>query len=393
MTTLLLVIIYIAYIGLGIPDSLWGSSWPAVYPELNLPMSYSNFVTTINCMGTIIASIFSARVIQKLGTGKVAAISTSMTAVALLGYSLSGSFIWLCLFSLPLGLGAGAIDVSLNSYVATHYNASHMSFLHCSYGVGISLSPYIMSLALSDNAGWRNGYRYAFYIQTGIAMVTICALPLWKKIQAAETARHADEEEEEMIVLPYSKMLKDSAIVTACMVFITSCAMETLCNIWGATYLVTVKGLTADKAASMIMFYYIGFTLGRFLSGVLASKIDLWKITNTGIIICLAAVVLMFLPLPAIFSGIGFFFIGMGIGPIFPNMSHLTPSLFGKQVAQSVIGAEMTASYISIMVMPIILGQTAQHVSMKLYPFFLAVVSGITALCIFLIQKKKQSTE
>lgn len=388
MTTLLLIVIYIAYIGLGLPDSLFGSSWPAIYPEMGLHMSYSNFVTTINCMGTIISSIFSVRIIKKLGTGGVTALSTAMTAAALLGYSLSGSFIWLCIFSLPLGLGAGAIDTSLNSYVALHYNATHMNFLHCFFGVGISLSPYIMSLALSDNAAWRTGYRYAFYIQAVITAVTICALPLWKKINDKNAEELPAAQEEEMIVLPYRRMLKNPVIVVSCIIFMSSCAMESLCNIWGATYLVNVRGLTADRAAAMIMFYYIGFTLSRFFSGLLAGRMSLWKITNIGLLFCAGGVVVMFLPLPVYCCGIGFFCIGMGIGPIFPNMSHLTPVLFGKKTAQSIISAEMTASYVSIMLTPILLGQTAQHISMTLYPFFLAAVCLITVLCILFVQKK-----
>lgn len=436
MTTLLLIIIYICFIGLGLPDSLFGTSWPAMYPEFHLPVSYANYATTINCLGTIVASLCSAHVIKKLGTGGVTVLSTGLTAAALLGIAFSENYIWICLFSIPLGLGAGAIDTALNNYVAMHYNATHMNFLHCFYGVGISLSPYLMSLALTDDAAWRDGYCMVFYVQTGITLVALIALPLWKRVKfadntantiaeitnetctATDTTEKADvggcssnetdslvhdtynetnslvhdthtsfTNDDDIVVLSYKEMLKHPGIVTACFAFMGSCALEALCNIWGATYLVNAKGYFADAAAKLIMLYYIGFTLGRFLSGVLAKKLNLWTITYTGLGFCFAGVVLMFLPLPGICSAIGLCMIGFGIGPFFPNLTHLTPSLFGKQISQSVIGAQMASSYVAYLVLPLIFGQVARHISITLYPYFLAVMFGLTIICLMKLQR------
>lgn len=434
MTTILLIVIYICFIGLGLPDSLFGTSWPAIYPEFNLPVSYANFATTINCFGTIVASLYSAHVIKKLGTGGVTVLSTGLTAAALLGIAFSDNYIWICLFSIPLGLGAGAIDTALNNYVAMHYNATHMNFLHCFYGVGISLSPYLMSLALAEMSAWRDGYRMVFFVQTGITLIALIALPLWKraKFTASDIAETTDEtcskqtptdetcskqtptdetcskqtptdetyfkqtptvpadaEEgtEEIIALSYKEMLKHPGIMTACFAFMGSCALEALCNIWGATYLVTAKGYFADTAAKLVMLYYVGFTLGRFLSGVLAKKLNLWAITYTGLGICGLGVVLMFLPLPGICSVIGLCLIGLGVGPFFPNLTHLTPSLFGKQISQSVIGAQMAASYVAYLVLPLLFGQVARHISISLYPLFLAVMFGITIICLQKLQR------
>ena len=386
MFTLLLIAIYIAYIGLGLPDSLFGTSWPAIYPEWGLPISYANFITIINCMGTTTASIFSARLIKKFGTGGITVLSTALTAVSLLGISYAPSFLWICILSIPLGMGAGAIDTALNNYVATHYNASHMSFLHCFYGVGITISPYIMSLALSDNSAWQKGYRYAFFIQTGITLTMILALPLWKKVKTAETA--AGEEEEEIIVLGYGKMLRDSSIVMILFAFMASCALEALCNVWGATYLVDAKGFLPDQAASLIMFYYIGFTLGRFLSGILANKLNSWCLTCTGIGICGIATVIFLLPLPAIYAAVGLCLMGFGVGPVFPNLTHLTPIIFGKKISQSVIGAEMAMSYIAYMVIPFIFGLAARNISITLYPWFIAIMFVIALICILKLRKK-----
>lgn len=386
MFTLLLIVIYIAYIGLGLPDSLFGTAWPAMYPQWDLPISHANFVTIINCMGTTTASMLSARFIKKFGPGGVTAISTALTAIALLGISYASNFWWICVLSIPLGLGAGAIDTALNNYVATHYNASQMSFLHCFYGVGITFSPYIMSLALSDNSAWQKGYRLAFFVQFGITLVMILALPLWKKVKTTQEA--AGEEDDEIIILSYKEMLRNASIVMILFAFMTSCALEALCNIWGATYLVDAKGYHPDKAASLIMFYYIGFTLGRFLSGVLANKLSAWFLTCAGVSICSIAAVIILLPLPNIFAAVGLCLMGFGVGPIFPNLTHLTPTIFGKKISQSVIGAEMAMSYVAYMGIPFVFGIFARNISITLYPWFLAIIFAVCAICIFKLRKK-----
>ncbi len=387
MFTLLLIIIYICYIGLGLPDSLFGTSWPAIYPQLGLPISYANFITVINCMGTTMASVFSARLIQKFGTGGITALSTALTAISLLGISCSDNFLWICVLSLPLGLGGGAIDTALNNYVATHYSASHINFLHCFYGIGITVSPYLMSLALSDhNASWQKGYRFAFYIQLGITIVTILALPLWKKVKSVEDS--SDTGEGEITVLRYREMFKQPKIVMILLAFMAACALEAMCNIWGATYLVDAKGYHPDEGASLIMLYYIGFTLGRFFSGVLANKLGSWFLTGTGLVICAVAAVILVLPLPAVCSAWALCLMGLGVGPIFPNLTHLTPIIFGKKISQSVIGAEMATSYISYMCIPFLFGVAARRISILLYPLFVAIMFVLSAACFCILRKQ-----
>lgn len=373
MATLLLIVIYIAFIGLGVPDSLFGTAWPAIYTDLNLPVSWASIVTIIVSCGTITSSLLSSWLISRFGTGKITAVSTLMTALALLGFSCSDSMLWLCLCAIPLGLGAGSIDTALNNYVALHYKASHMNFLHCFYGIGVSLSPYLMSLALSKGT-WEGGYRAVFWFQLAIAALTVLALPLWKKVRHAQ---NGEEEEETPRVLSFPALMKMPKVRMACLIFIGYCALEYTCGTWGSTFLVNAKGAAADTAARMVTFYYVGLALGRFLSGVLAGRLHSRQLVKIGQMILLAAVVSLFLPLPFAFCSVSLFFIGLGNGPIFPNMLHLTPELFGKDLSQAVIGAEMATSYIGVLLAPALFGLIAQNVTAALFPVYLLVLYAL----------------
>ena len=366
MTLLLLFIIYIAFIGLGIPDSLFGTAWPAISDEFSLPVSWANFVTIIISGGTIISSLLSARIINRFGTAAVTAVSTTMTAFALLGFSVSQNILYLCLCAIPLGLGAGAIDTALNNYVALHYKASHMNFLHCFYGIGVSLSPFIMSFALSKSS-WQNGYFNVSLVQFGIALLTIISLPIWKKVRHSVTNSQSSPTR----TLPLKTMLRNPKVMTACMVFLGSCGMEYTCGIWGSTYLVRGKGAAVDTAALMITFYYVGIAFGRFLSGILARKLTSNQLIRAGQITVLAALVLLILPLPYQVSAFSLFLIGMGNGTIYPNMLHLTPANFGEDVSQSVIGVQMAFSYVGILLAPAIFGLMAQYITISLFPYFI----------------------
>lgn len=373
MATLLLIVIYIAFIGLGVPDSLFGTAWPAIYTDLNLPVSWASIVTIIVSCGTITSSLLSSWLISRFGTGKITAVSTLMTALALLGFSCSDSMLSLCLCAIPLGLGAGSIDTALNNYVALHYKASHMNFLHCFYGIGVSLSPYLMSLALSKGT-WEGGYRAVFWFQLAIAALTALALPLWKKVRHAQ---NGEEAEETPRVLSFPALMKMPKVRMACLVFIGYCALEYTCGTWGSTFLVNAKGAAADTAARMVTFYYVGLALGRFLSGVLAGRLHSRQLVKIGQMILLAAVVSLFLPLPFAFCSVSLFFIGLGNGPIFPNMLHLTPELFGKDLSQAVIGAEMATSYIGVLLAPALFGLIAQNVTAALFPVYLLVLYAL----------------
>lgn len=386
MTVLLLVVIYIAFIGLGVPDSLIGSAWPAIHLELNIPVEMVSILTFLISGCTVLSSMFSTRILNKLGTAKVTAFSTAMTALSLVGFSLAPSFWFMIPLAIVLGLGAGAIDSGLNNYVALHCKASHMNFLHCFYGVGVSLSPYIMSQAF-ENVGWRGGYRYAFYVQSAIAILLIISLPMWKKSSSEE-----QEEEEKGVSLTLLQMAKNRDVQKVWVIMLMTNAIEYACGVWGSTYLVEEKGFSIEKGALALTIYYVGMSLGRFLSGLLASKIKTWKRIFLGSVILAPAILIMLLPLPNIFAVLGLFLIGLGNGSIYPNMIHLTPHNFGKEVSQSIMGSQIAFAYIGVMLAPPMVSLISGVFGIKVYPVLLAllyVVMVITIKCFVNCLKKQ----
>ena len=382
MATILLILIYLAFVGLGLPDSLFGTAWPAIYTEWGLPFSMGSIFTIIMTCGTITSSLSSSHVIAKYGTGKVTAVSTAMTAVALIGFSLSGHFLFLCLLAIPLGLGAGAIDTGLNNYVALHYSSSQMSLLHCFYGIGITISPYIMSRLLATSAGWRGGYRGAFFIQLGIAIILFATLPLWKKVAGKE-----EQAEESVKVLSLRELAKIPGVKNMWLLFLASCSIESVTNNWGSTFLVEFKGMAADQAAKVMIFYFVGFTLGRLLSGILATKLSCWKIIRMGMMVMAAAMILLLLPLPGFTVILALFLIGMGNSPLFPNFTYLTPQNFGADISQSVIGSQMAASNTGFLVAPLLCGLLGQVFGMGVFPVYLAVLFVCLTFGVLNIQK------
>ena len=375
MATILLVFIYIFYIGLGVPDSLLGAAWPAIYSELSVPVSYASFISSIISCGTVFSSLFSTRVIAKLGTPRVTVLSTSLTAIALLGFSCSHNFLWLCICGIPLGIGAGSIDTALNNYVALHYTSMQINFLHCFYGVGVTVSPYLMSLALSDNMNWRGGYRTVFFIQLTIAALSVISLPIWKKV------KQALPQEEPIRVLSLSQMLRRRKIWASCGIFLGISSLESTCLIWGSTYLSESVGMSADVAAALITFYFIGMTVGRLLSGLLTIKYSDWQIIFSGQAVIFVAIILLLMQTNAIITALGLFLIGLGNGPIFPNITHLTPGLYSKETSQSIIGIEMAFSNLSIMLTPILFGVVTTYTGVAIFPKFLLIMFLIMIGC------------
>ena len=386
MTSLLLIVIYIAFIGLGVPDSLIGSAWPAIHTELGIPVEMVSILTFLISGCTVLSSMFSTRILNKLGTAKVTAFSTAMTALSLLGFSLVPSFLFMIPLAIVLGLGAGAIDSGLNNYVALHCKASHMNFLHCFYGVGVSLSPYIMSQAFS-NVGWRGGYRYAFYVQFAIALLLIFSVPLWKKNSSTQ-----ETDEESGVTLSIAEMIKKSDVRQVWIIMLMTNAIEYACGVWGSTYLVEEKGFEIEHGALALTIYYVGMSIGRFASGLLANKIKTWKRIFIGCVILAPAIVIMLLPLGDIFAVVGLFLIGLGNGSIYPNMIHLTPHNFGKEVSQSIMGSQIAFAYIGVMLAPPMVSLISGLFGIKVYPVLLAllyVVMVITIKC-FVNRLKKQ---
>lgn len=384
MMTVLIVVIFISFISLGLPDSALGAAWPAIYTEFDLPVSLAGYISATISLGTITSSLLCSKVTNKIGTGAVTAISISLTAIALLGFTFTSNPVFFFLSAIPLGLGAGAIDAALNNFVALHYSAAKMNFLHCFYGIGVAATPYIISFALGNGGNWRKGYLIITVIQFIILAIAVLSLPLWKKVELGDKS-NAD------IAAPKALSLKEllsmPAVRTVCVVFFTSCALELSAGSWSSTYFVNTKGLPADKAAKIAMLFYIGLASGRFLAGILAKKAERQTIIRMAAITLCTAVVTFLLPLPLIVSEIALFFIGLGIGPIFPNLTHLTPETFGTDISQSVIGVQQAASYVGILIVPWLFGVLAQVFSTLIFPIYLLILCILFVISLIALRK------
>lgn len=385
MMTLLLILIYISFISLGLPDSLLGSAWPAMQHELAVPVSYAGIVSMIIAGGTIVSSFFSDSVIRKWGTGRVTAVSVLMTAVALLGFGAAPSFIWLCVLALPLGLGAGSVDAALNNFVALHYKAKHMNWLHSFWGIGATAGPAIMSMYLISDGNWNMGYLTIGIIQIGLVVILVLTLPLWKK---AAPAAATGEEGSAAAPMKRSDMLKMKGMKPALIAFFTYCALEATTGLWGSSFLVIHRGISAETAAKWISLFYLGITLGRLASGFMSTKLNNVTMIRLGMGGIAVGVLLLLLPIGDFVYPIGLLWVGLGCAPIYPSMLHQTPHNFGKEQSQSVMGVQMASAYVGTTLMPPLFGLIAEHIHIAWFPYFLLV---ILLLMIFMSEKTNRA--
>ncbi|TYQ16242.1 UNVERIFIED_CONTAM: fucose permease [Acetivibrio alkalicellulosi] len=384
MFSFLLIIIYIAFISLGLPDSLLGSAWPVMYQQLDVPMSYAGILTMIIAGGTIVSSLMSDKLTRKFGTGVVTAISVMMTAIALFGFSISNSFILLCLMAIPYGLGAGAVDAALNNYVALHYASRHMSWLHCFWGVGAAISPYIMSYSLTGGYGWNSGYRWVAILQIGLTTILFTSLPLWKRINAIE-----NKSENVATALSLLQALNIRGVKLILLTFFSYCALETTTGLWASSYLVEFRGIDSETAAKFASLFFIGITLGRFISGFVADKIGDKQLIRFGILIIISGVVLVWIPgTISLTALVGLVIIGLGCAPVYPSIIHSTPSNFGKENSQAIIGIQMASAYVGSTFMPPLFGIIADNVNIGLYPIYLAFFAILMIIMSELLNKK-----
>ena len=365
MYTLLLLLIYLAFISLGLPDSLLGSAWPVIHQELQVPLSYAGAVTMIISFGTICSSLMSERLTKKLGVNIVTVCSVLLTAIALYGFSTASAFWMLCLWGIPYGLGAGAIDAALNNYVALHYNSRHMSWLHCFWGVGTIISPYIMSYALTTSV-WQNGYRMVSFLQMGITVILLVTLPVWKVNRKAN-----EQKAEQAAVIGIRGALKIKGVPQLLLGFFSYCSLESTLLLWSSSYLVGAKGVTAQKAAAFASLFCIGITAGRFLSGLVTEKLGDYNLIRIGTGISLLGCIAMILPLKTDAAALGGLVVmGLGCAPVYPSIIHATPDNFGAQNSQAIIGIQMASAYVGSTFMPPVFGLIANHISVALMPFF-----------------------
>ena len=372
---MLLTIIYLAFISLGLPDSLLGSAWPILYRQIDVPLSYSGIVFMIISAGTILSSLNSDRLTKKFSVKIVTAVSVAMTMIALFGFSFSGSFIELCLWAIPYGLGAGSIDAALNNYVALHYESRHMSWLHCMWGVGATLGPYIMSIALSHDENWRLGYRSIAFIQLALTAVLFLTLSLWK---------NGNKEEEKAETIPLLEVIRIKGVKEIMLAFFCYCAIEQTCGLWAASWLVKAKGISEVKAANYAAFFFLGITAGRAISGFITYKLNDRQMIRLGEGIIGIGLLMMLQPYSESLSLFSLIIIGLGCAPIYPSFIHTTPVLFGEKRSQSIIGVQMASAYVGNIAMPPLFGLIAQHISISLLPYYLVAL----ALVMFVMHEK-----
>ena len=382
--TVLLVIIYLTFISLGLPDSLLGSAWPSMYGGFGVPVSSAGIISMIIAGGTIISSLSSDRLIRRAGTGTITLVSVAMTAAALLGISFSGSFAAVCLWAIPLGLGAGSVDAALNNFVALHYKAAHMNWLHSFWGVGASAGPVILSFFLGRTGSWTSGYRVISIIQCFLVAVLAVSFPLWKKVQA-QTAPDTEEATRGHASFRITELLKLPGAKPTLISFLCYGALESTVGLWGSTYLKFIRNIPAETAAGWISLYYIGITLGRFLSGFLALKLSSRRMIRLGQMCIGLGIFCVMLPLPGIAAMAGLFMIGIGCAPIFPNLLHETPKTFDRKYSQSIMGMQMACSYTGTTFLPPLFGLLGSVTGYNLFPYYLGVLLIVMVLMVGMI--------
>ena len=403
MFSILLLMIYLAFISLGLPDALLGSAWPIMYQEFAVPVSYSGTVFMIICGGTILSSLNSEKLNRRFGTGKITAISVLLTAIALFGFSISHSFLMLCLFAIPYGLGAGSVDAALNHYVALHYSSRHMSWLHCMWGLGASVGPYIMGFVLQRGEPWSRGYLIVSLIQFALAIALFCSLSLWKKKPeelkenssnapgALEGKANSDGAEapkqralslKEVFAIPGAKESLAS--------FYGYCALEQTVGLWAGSFMVLALGMEENLAASFVALYYFGITFGRFLSGFFTMKWKDEQMVLGGSAIVFFGIFLLFTPWSKALVLPALILIGLGCAPVYPSVIHSTPYNFGVEHSSALIGAQMASAYVGTLIMPPLFGVLGRSFSMKLFPYYSMF---LLLLMIFAYRRMLQETK
>ncbi|MEG0639848.1 MAG: MFS transporter [Clostridia bacterium] len=384
--TALLILIYVAFISLGIPDSLTGSVWPVMHLDLNVPLSMAGILSITVSAGTVLSGLFSAKLIARFGTARVTAVSVLMTAIALFGISLNHSFWMMVALCVPLGLGGGAVDAALNNFVAMHYEAKHMNWLHCFWGIGATIGPALIGMLLTFTGQWRTGYSSMAILQGVLALVLFLSLPLWRKANGKQGA----VKEEEIVALKLREVVKIPLAIPVFVTLLAYCGAESTMGLWGASFLASARSISKDVAASWVSTFYLGITAGRFVSGFLAQKLRSDQMVKMGILCAGAGAVLLFLPLPLWMLPVGFFTIGFGFAPIYPSLLHQTPKTFGGKASQSVMGIQMAFAYVGATLLPPLFGLLTAFTGMGFLPFYVLGLVVLMLVCSQYVNKRVQ---
>lgn len=368
MASVLLAVIYASFISLGLPDAVLGAAWPVMEQELQVPTAWAGILSMLISLSTVVSSLQSDRLTKRLGTGKVTILSVALTAAALLGFSCSSAYWMLCLWAIPYGLGAGGVDAAINNYVALHYSSRHMNWLHCMWGVGAATGPVIMGTVLTRNSSWQTGYRFLTLLQVGLLLVLAFSLPLWRRTTGEAEARKPLSLRE-VFSLPGAKEI---AITFCCY-----CGLETTAGLWASTYLVNCRGLAEEVAASWASWYYVGITAGRGLAGFLAERTGDRGLVRLGFCGIGVGVLIVMLPAAPVGALVGLVLAGIGCAPIYPSLMHVTPTLFGEERSQAMIGMQTAGAYVGSSLMPPLFGMLGNLLGIASYPVYLLAVLGL----------------
>ena len=385
----ILVLTYLTFISLGLGDSLLGSAWPAMYGQFGVDAAAAGSLAMIISGSTIVATYLSAKILRRVGTGFVLAAGLSLMAVAILGFSASNHFLLLCLLAIPLGFGAGSIDAGGNGFLALHYSAKHMSWLHCFWGVGATAGPAIMAFSLIQLNGWTIGYRIVGFIMLAVAVVLFASLSRWKKVHPVNKEQpeiHADSETD---VPSTSTLLRLRGARLSILLFFVTGGLEMTLGLWGSTYLVLARGVARETATSWLALYYLGLTVGRFIFGFIAARLQSQNVIRIGQGLIALGVIVILLPFDTSLMP-GFILLGLGIAPLFPNYIHNTPHLFGRQHTQAMIGLQMVGTYVGVMLLPPLFGLIANRFGYSLFPLFVGILLAITVLIVTILYRQSQ---
>lgn len=394
MYSLLLAVIYLAFISLGLPDSALGAVWPTLHIELGVPISYAGVLSMVVSAFTILSSLLSDRMTRKFGTGPVTAVSVLLTVLGLFGYSFSNSFAMMLVFAVPYGLGAGAVDAALNNYVALHYAARHMSWLHCFWGVGTVISPYILSYAIGVSHDWAAGYRIVGAIQIGIAAVLFASLPLWRRAAKGFSKAEGEATSESGSAITIAGALRLPGFLATVLGFFCYCSLESVSMLWASSYFTGVFAVTEEQAAALGSLVYIGIAVGRFASGFVSERLGDRRLIRIGLGVVAVGIALIALPLDSRYCAVaGFLVVGLGCAPIYPAVIHATPERFGKRNSQALIGIQMAFSYVGYTLIPVVSGFVIGALGLRILPLFMLLFAGMVLVMTELVNRRLKHRE
>ncbi|WJM11012.1 MFS transporter [Paenibacillus sp. PK1-4R] len=388
MVTLLLIIIYLAFIGLGLPDALLGSAWSVMKNDIHATTEMAGYISLIISFSTVVSSLSASRLLHRFGTGKVTLFSILSTTIALLGFSFSENFVFLLILAVPLGLGAGSVDAALSNYVALHFKAKHMNWLHCFWGIGAVTGPLVMAYWLNQANNWRAGYVTVGLILLGIVVILLSTLSLWKIFEKGRVEGSGDEKKRvsnrEAIRIPGVKM---SMLAMLCYN-----GSETAAGLWMASFFIVSKGVSPGTAAALSSLFFIGIILGRIISGFLSTHVSSKNLIRYGGIIGCFGLVILVMPIPYWIAAGALFIVGLGGAPIYPSIVHATPERFGEKASPSVIGLEMASAYTGSTLIPLGMGLIASEWGMSMVPLILLILFSVMFAATELVNRSTKAT-